>query len=115
VDPRGARGKKWRNNGIASVAYTILDFSSNTLVGHFSPNSSAQLSSQQTIRLQSRFFSIGLIKELKIHLPRVSRSLAELESKKLVERLTPSEKVGRIYRLSEKGRRVLGMVRGLKT
>jgi predicted transcriptional regulator len=54
-------------------------------------------------------------KELKIHLPHVSRSLAELESKKLVECLTPSEKVGRIYRLSGKGRRVLRMVGELKT
>lgn len=54
-------------------------------------------------------------KELKIHLPHVSRSLAELESRKLVECLTPSEKVGRIYRLSGKGRRVLKMVKELKT
>jgi len=48
-----------------------------------------------------------LSKELKIHLPHVSRSLDELESRKLVECLTPSEKVGRIYRLSAEGRRVL--------
>jgi len=39
---------------------------------------------------------------------------AELESKKLVERLTPSEKVGRIYRLSGRGRLVLRMVRELR-
>jgi len=56
-----------------------------------------------------------LSKELKIHLPHVSRALAELESKKLVECLTPSEKVGRIYRLSGEGKRVLGAVKGLES
>jgi len=56
-----------------------------------------------------------LSKELKIHLPHVSRSLSELESRKLVECLTPAEKVGRIYRLSERGRRVLRIVKELET
>lgn len=55
-----------------------------------------------------------LSKELKIHLPHVSRSLGELESRKLVECLTPAEKVGRIFRLSERGRRVLKMVKELE-
>jgi predicted transcriptional regulator len=54
-----------------------------------------------------------LSKELKIHLPHISRSLSELEFRKLVECLTPGEKVGRIYRLSAEGRRVLRMVKEL--
>jgi predicted transcriptional regulator len=45
--------------------------------------------------------------DLNIHLPHVSRALGELESKKLVECLAPGEKVGRIYRLSVEGKRVL--------
>ena len=52
--------------------------------------------------------------ELKIHLSHVSRALGELEVKKLVTCLTPSEKVGRIYRLTEKGRKVLKLVKGLE-
>jgi len=55
-----------------------------------------------------------LAKSLKIHLPHVSRALGELESRKLVECLTPAEKVGRIYRLSAEGRRVLRMVKELE-
>jgi len=55
-----------------------------------------------------------LSKELKLYLPHASRSLSELESRKLVECLTPSEKVGRIYRLSGEGRRVLRMVKELE-
>ena len=51
--------------------------------------------------------------ELKIHLSHVSRALSELESKKLVVCLTPSEKVGRIYRLTERGKRVLKTVKEL--
>jgi len=51
---------------------------------------------------------------LKIHLSHVSRALGELESRKLVECLTPSERVGRIYRLSEKGRQVLKMIKKLE-
>ena len=62
------------------------------------------------LALESPKTPTQLSKELKIHLPHVSRSLNELESRKLVECLTPAEKVGRIYRLSERGRRVLKMV-----
>ena len=51
--------------------------------------------------------------ELKIHLSHISRALGELESKKLVVCLTPSEKVGRIYRLTERGKKVLKMVKEL--
>ena len=51
---------------------------------------------------------------LKIHLPHVSRVLGELESRGLVICLTPSEKVGRIYRLTAKGRKVLKLVKGLE-
>ena len=51
--------------------------------------------------------------ELKIHLSHVSRALSELESKKLAVCLTPAEKVGRIYKLTEKGKRVLKMIKKL--
>lgn len=55
-----------------------------------------------------------LAKSLKIHLPHVSRALGELESKTLVVCLTPAEKVGRIYALTKKGKRVFKMVRKLQ-
>ena len=55
-----------------------------------------------------------LAKSLKIHLPHVSRALSELGSKKLVICLTPAEKVGRIYALTDKGRRLFKMVRELE-
>ena len=51
--------------------------------------------------------------ELKIHLSHVSRALGELESMKLVVCLTPTEKVGRIYMLTKKGRKVLKAVKEL--
>jgi len=66
------------------------------------------------LALESPKTPTQLSKELKIHLPHVSRSLNELESRKLVECLTPAEKVGRIYRLSGEGRRVLRMVKELE-
>jgi len=66
------------------------------------------------LALESPKTPTQLSKELKIHLPHVSRSLNELESRKLVECLTPAEKVGRIYRLSGEGRRVLKMVKELE-
>jgi DNA-binding MarR family transcriptional regulator len=55
-----------------------------------------------------------LAKSLKIHLPHISRALSELESKKLVTCLTPAERVGRIYALTDKGRRLFKMLRELE-
>jgi predicted transcriptional regulator len=66
------------------------------------------------LALESPKTPTQLSKELKIHLPHVSRSLRELESKKLIECLTPSERVGRIYGLSEKGRQVFRLVKKLE-
>jgi predicted transcriptional regulator len=66
------------------------------------------------LALESPKTPTQLSKELKVHLPHVSRSLRELEFKKLVECLTPSERVGRIYRLSAKGRRVLKSIEEMK-
>lgn len=54
-----------------------------------------------------------LLDGLNIHLSHISRALGELESKKLVKCLTPTEKVGRVYRLTKRGRKVLKMVKEL--
>ncbi len=43
-----------------------------------------------------------------ILLPHVSRALRELEQKGLVKCLTPQERMGRIYTLTDLGREVLG-------
>jgi len=48
-----------------------------------------------------------LAKELKIHISHVSRTLSELEKAGLIECLTPDEKVGRLYRLTNKGKEIL--------
>lgn len=47
------------------------------------------------------------------HRPSISRALIELEEKKLVECLTPDEKLGRIYRVSKKGKDVFGKLEKL--
>jgi DNA-binding MarR family transcriptional regulator len=39
------------------------------------------------------------------------RALVELEAKGLVECLTPSERVGRIYRLTKRGQKALRLVK----
>ena len=48
-----------------------------------------------------------LAKELKIHISHVSRTLSELEKAGLIECLTPDEKIGKLYRLTKKGKEVL--------
>jgi len=65
------------------------------------------------LALETPKTSTQLSDGLKIHLSHVSRALGELESKKLVVCLTPAEKVGRIYKLTESGKRVLKIVKGL--
>jgi DNA-binding PadR family transcriptional regulator len=47
-------------------------------------------------------------KAIKRHRPSVSRALADLESKGLVECLTPNEKLGRIYSITPKGTSAIG-------
>jgi len=48
-----------------------------------------------------------LAQELKIHISHVSRTLSELEKAGLIECLTPDEKVGRLYGLTDKGKKIL--------
>ena len=48
-----------------------------------------------------------IAKETGILLPHVSRALKELEEKGLVKCLTPNEKLGRIYALTELGKQIL--------
>jgi len=55
-----------------------------------------------------------LSKSLKTALPHISRALVELEAKGLVECLTPSEKVGRIYKLTKKGKVALKKVKEMQ-
>lgn len=49
----------------------------------------------------------GLSIQLKLHRSAVSRAILELESKDLVKCLTPGEKMGRYYQITEKGRKIL--------
>lgn len=49
----------------------------------------------------------GLSIQLKLHRSAVSRAILELESKGLVKCLTPDEKMGRYYQITEKGRKIL--------
>jgi DNA-binding HxlR family transcriptional regulator len=48
-----------------------------------------------------------------VHLSHVSRSLRELESKGLVECVTPKAVKNRIYRISDNGKRTLKMLKGV--
>ena len=47
-----------------------------------------------------------LAKELGIHISHISRTLSELEEAGLVKCLTPDEKIGRLYGLTEKGKEI---------
>jgi DNA-binding MarR family transcriptional regulator len=51
-----------------------------------------------------------IAKETGILLPHVSRALRELEQKGLVKCLTPNEKLGRIYALTDLGKQILEML-----
>ena len=51
-----------------------------------------------------------LAKELCTHQSTVSRALIALEHKKLVECLTPNEKLFRMYKISIKGRKILNEI-----
>ena len=48
-----------------------------------------------------------IAKAINAHRPSVSRALADLEREKLVECLTPNEKLGRIYSLTPRGSKIL--------
>jgi len=47
-----------------------------------------------------------LAEELEMHISHVSRTLNQLQKAEMVECLTPEEKVGRLYRLTEKGKEI---------
>ncbi len=49
----------------------------------------------------------SLSRELKINKAHISRALSELENKKMIECLTPKAKKGRIYSITEYGKKVL--------
>jgi DNA-binding MarR family transcriptional regulator len=51
-----------------------------------------------------------LATELEIQISHVSRTLSELEEAGLIECLTPDEKIGKLYRLTKKGREVLEQI-----
>ena len=53
--------------------------------------------------LEKPMIPTQIASKTKLHLSHVSRALNELESKGLVECVTPDERVGRVYRLTEKG------------
>ena len=55
----------------------------------------------------------GIAEKTQVHLSHVSRSLKELSDKGLVECLTPKSTKNRIYRITDKGRRVLKALEGL--
>ena len=48
-----------------------------------------------------------LAKKTKYHRSAISRAILELEKKGLVECLTPNESVGRLYRISGSGKKIL--------
>jgi predicted transcriptional regulator len=51
-----------------------------------------------------------LANKLKNHRPTISRTIIELEKKKLVKCITPNEKMGRYYEITNVGIKVLGLV-----
>ena len=52
-----------------------------------------------------------LAQELHTSTPNISRALRELESKGLIELITPNSRVGKIFRATERGREVMARVR----
>jgi len=55
-----------------------------------------------------------LTREIKLHFNAVSRTLVELQDKGFVKCLNPSQKLARFYKISEKGKRLLKKLGGLK-
>jgi len=49
--------------------------------------------------------------ELELHISHVSRTLNQLQKVEIVECLTPEEKVGRLYRLTEKGKEIRNRIK----
>ncbi|MGI0081103.1 MAG: ArsR family transcriptional regulator [Nitrososphaerales archaeon] len=63
------------------------------------------------MHLESEKTPTILSKELHISMPNVSRALAQLRQKGLVDCMTPRARVGKIFVVSNKGRSVLEKVR----
>jgi len=59
------------------------------------------------IALKSPKTPTELSKELKLGTSHVSRTLKEFSDKKIVECLTPKEKIGKIYQLTSLGKEIL--------
>ena len=55
-----------------------------------------------------------LAKSINLNLANVSRTLTELENKGLIECLTPSQRVGRIYSLTKKGKEILVLIKKME-
>ena len=49
-----------------------------------------------------------LADETGLQQPHISRALGELKEKEIVELLNPEDKMGRLYRLTDKGREIRG-------
>ena len=52
-----------------------------------------------------------LSKKINSHRPTISRSLLALENKGLVKCITPNEKMGRYYQITDKGKKVLEIIK----
>ena len=55
-----------------------------------------------------------LANNLKINIANVSRALSELQSKKIVICMTPTQRVGRIYGLTKKGKKVTSSIKAME-
>ena len=55
----------------------------------------------------------NLSKEININISHVSRALSELESKKMIECLTPESNKGKLYIITKYGKDVLNKVEGI--
>ena len=66
------------------------------------------------LRLDSPTTPTTLAKEMGLNLSNISRALTELEGKRMVECLTPKQRVGKIYSLTKKGIKTAHVIDNLK-
>lgn len=55
-----------------------------------------------------------LSKELNVNLPNISRSLSELEDRKIIVCLTPDQRTGKIYSLTKNGSKILETIKNME-
>lgn len=55
-----------------------------------------------------------LSKDLNINLANISRSLSELEDRKIAVCLTPDQRTGKIYSLTPNGSKILGTIKNME-